>query len=650
MEKSELLSVKEASDILGISPATVKNWIKLGKLKGHQKGASFLLSKEDVDAKCVELTSSNALRSRRNKSRLTSNFVPRSYISSSSPNYKTIKKLVLCQEISEYDKGCILAWYAESLMKKAGISKKYSEGLLSSLIEEFAPSYASVSKDLSDLLSEYPLVLSEGEDTLGMLYLSLRSMQDKKSTGAYYTPYFVVDELIEKALGPYAAKELSNSQILDPSCGTGNFLLRLPENIPLSNIHGYDIDSMAVFLSRINLAIKYRITTEKELACILSNLQPWDFLFSKSLPRKDFDIVIGNPPWGYAYTAAQNKLLKAKYSSFDGSGKPESFSLFIERALNCSQDVTFLLPETILSSDYHEGIREFILSHAAVTGISYLGEAFDKVQCPSVILRLSRKKDHFSIAVSFYKKDSNQSRKLQLLRSFEVGKDRISSDNFNILADSDEYEILKKMEATAHFTLKDNCDFALGIVSGANRSLLTDHETPGSEPIIKGKDISKYYIDTASSYTVFEPWRYQQVAPEKFYRSKDKLFYRFIAPEPIVALDNKGLLSLNSANIMIPHVKGYSNAYIMAVLNSSAMSFYYRHTCKNMKVLRSVLESLPIPCCDHLKQQEIVELALKITQNKIACNESCEKLINRLDYLVASLYNLYTNDIKKIMK
>ena len=91
---------------------------------------------------------------------------------------------------------------------------------------------------------------------------------------------------------------------------------------------------------------------------------------------------------------------------------------------------------------------------------------------------------------------------------------------------------------------------------------------------------------------------------------------------------------------------GYDNAYIMAVLNSSAMSFYYRHICKNMKVLRSVLEKLPIPVCEPSAMKEISELATQLSQQPENCTDSDKYIIKRLDNYVNKLYNLNTADEK----
>ena len=318
--------------------------------------------------------------------------------------------------------------------------------------------------------------------------------------------------------------------------------------------------------------------------------------------------------------------------------------------MNVSNEITFLLPETILGSDYHQGIRKYITDYSYVVSISYLGEVFDKVQCPSVIIKLSKNNDSGSVKSSFYKKEAKKGKKLSLERSFSVPSIRINADNFNILADDKEFKILDKMNSIPHFNLGGNADFALGIVTGANSAVLFDTQIPDSEPIIKGKDISKYKIEIGNTYTVFNPDRYQQVAPVNFYRTDSKLFYRFIATEPIVALDNQGLVSLNSANIIIPHVQGYDNAYIMAILNSSAMSFYYRHICKNMKVLRSVLESLPIPVCDTDVMKEISSLAMSIQKAYENGSEPDNNMLKRLDKYVNRLYNLNADDEKIILR
>ena len=89
----------------------------------------------------------------------------------------------------------------------------------------------------------------------------------------------------------------------------------------------------------------------------------------------------------------------------------------------------------------------------------------------------------------------------------------------------------------------------------------------------------------------------------------------------------------------------------MAILNSSAMSFYYRHTCKNLKVLRSALEALPIPICDEDTQREITKMAEMISDyynnnDQSFGEEIILETIKRLDKCVANLYNLNADQVK----
>ena len=94
----------------------------------------------------------------------------------------------------------------------------------------------------------------EREDSLGLIYISLQDIGRRKSSGAYYTPEKVVNELIERLYEQDG--NLDQKTICDPCCGTGNFLLSLgAKGIDCSNLYGQDIDPISVYLSRINIAL-----------------------------------------------------------------------------------------------------------------------------------------------------------------------------------------------------------------------------------------------------------------------------------------------------------------------------------------------------------------------------------------------------------
>ncbi len=680
------INISEASAILGISKATLRNWVKLGKIAPYSHNP-LTFSKEEILATHRNLESSSLLKSRRNKSRINSNFIPRSYIDSASANMPVILDLVGMIQDMDIPVMRVISYYAKELMIEAGLGDSIATELIRSadmderLSDEPAEAAGISDSKLVEILDQHPMHFFSGEDTLGMLYLSLRLIRDKKSSGSYYTPYYVVDRIIDNIFKSCDKKD----SILDPACGTGNFLLRLAGIVPLEAIRGFDIDENAVVIARINLAMKYKIRTKEKLNALLTNIRSRDFLMPK---EKDitgklisdsitYDIILGNPPWGYSFSGAEAITLSYIYTTFSGGKTPESFSLFIEqglRRLSPGGTLSFLLPESILEADMHASIREYILENAAVRSLFYLGDIFDKVQCPCVILTVEKapcSPSHEaatdmmketsktcsvtdecaakgSINVSFESLNKNA---LTRGRSFTASAERLSADSFHILCDDDEYRILEKIRTADCFTLKGNARFCLGIVTGSNKTMLKDSAHEGLEPILKGKDIVKFGVTQPDSYIAFAPDHFQQCAPEELYRHSEKLFYRFIAEEPIVALDCNGTLSLNSANILIPEVPGYSAAYIMAVLNSDVISFYYKKSFRSLKVLRSALESLPIPRCSKEQQAEIIQLAMALSYSEVFREKrpaDFDALKESLDRKVAVLYDLTRKEYAQI--
>ncbi len=617
MKKDSYMTINKVGEYLGISPATVRNWIKSDKIGTIIVNGKTFIPNEELSALQNTIDNTQLLKSRRNKSRNSANFIPKAYIDTNSPNFKIILSL-LKDSSNSIDSSFDLVYHcAATIMKQRQIPDE--------LISDLLPEYIAPFK-------EYPIKYIEGEDTLGMLYISMQNLIAKKSTGAYYTPYFAVDLMISKL-------SFDNQKICDPSCGTGNFLLRLPDNVPLDNIYGYDIDELAISIARINLATKFQIQTRDELEIIKHNIRPLNYLLSD--PADSCDIYIGNPPWGYNFSPLEKRTINSRYFKYEKKARPESFALFIEKSVDLISKnglVSFLLPESILDAGIHEWIRSHITNMVSVQSIHYLGDIFDKVQCPCVILTVGKELENDKpIDVSFYKKNKG----LILTRMFQVPNNRITDKNFNVLTTNEEYEVIRKISSCPHFTLKDNADFALGIVTGSNKTTLKDYREDGFEEILKGKDIHKYYYDAPSSFINFNPAKLQQVAPEHLYRKKEKLFYKFIANEPVFAYDDTGMLSLNSANILIPNVPNYSIPYIMALLNSPVISYYYRHTFRSVKVLRSAIEDLPLATCDFDTMLSISDLALTIAKDK---GNDIQK-IDALNEMILKLYDISTDDL-----
>jgi len=114
---------------------------------------------------------------------------------------------------------------------------------------------------------------------------------------AFYTPPAVVNG-IYKALEQMGFRE---GNILEPSCGIGNFIGLLPEEMKESKIYGVEIDP-------ISACIAQQLYQKTSIAA-----QPFE---EASLPDSFFDCVIGNVPFG-DFKVADKRYDKYKFLIHD---------------------------------------------------------------------------------------------------------------------------------------------------------------------------------------------------------------------------------------------------------------------------------------------------------------------------------------------
>ena len=83
--------------------------------------------------------------------------------------------------------------------------------------------------------------------------------------------------------------------------------------------------------------------------------------------------------------------------------------------------------------------------------------------------------------------------------------------------------------------------WALGIVTGNNQQFVLNRQAPGTEAIVRGSEVCRYYLGAPQSFLRFTPEAFQQTAPARFYRAPEKLIYKFIANKLVFAYDNRQL-------------------------------------------------------------------------------------------------------------
>ncbi len=139
----------------------------------------------------------------------------------------------------------------------------------------------------------------------------------KKQQGAFYTPKDVIENVLKSACQTWKfnKKDITKSSIVDPTMGASDwiynwFVMSLEQKDKVStvekkrifknNIHGIDLDPIAVLTSRLIFWHQFDYSSDA-VSMIKANLIKGDALdpLKGKFPfrQKKFDIVVGNPPY-----------------------------------------------------------------------------------------------------------------------------------------------------------------------------------------------------------------------------------------------------------------------------------------------------------------------------------------------------------------
>lgn len=222
------------------------------------------------------------------------------------------------------------------------------------------------------------------------IYETFLSSENKKNNGIYYTPLFLVDYIIENTVLD-KLKDSATCKILDPSCGSGIFLVEslrkliekqdfvnseILNSIVEDNIFGIDIDENAINISIFSIYITLLdyvddFTNFKFPILKNRNLIVSDFFDETSEIKNigDFDCIIGNPPW---FKAKGEKKLFEIYCKNNGIeiANRQIAEAFIPRASNFLDDegvVSLIVTSKILYNVNDYKFREYLLNNFHVT-------------------------------------------------------------------------------------------------------------------------------------------------------------------------------------------------------------------------------------------------------------------------------------------
>lgn len=180
-------------------------------------------------------------------------------------------------------------------------------------------------------------------------FMEQANIEDRKSKGQYFTN----DHLKNKSLKNVTIRD--GDQILENSCGTGEFIysiLKLNSNV---NIDAFDIDQ------KLSGLVKDSYPSV--------NVKCEDWLLSSS--AKKYNKIIGNPPY---FEISKSDCKKLGYEKFLGfcKSKPNIYSFFIAKSiehLKYGGELIYVVPTSMNNGYGFSPLRDFIIENCNIENI-----------------------------------------------------------------------------------------------------------------------------------------------------------------------------------------------------------------------------------------------------------------------------------------
>ena len=526
----------------------------------------------------------------------------------------------------------------------------------------------------------------------------------------------------------------------------GQWFLTIKEKkrILLNNIYGVDIDSQAVEVTKLSLLLKVlegagrdifekqqKLWTERALPDLGNNIKcgnslighdfynseqtkliednemmyrinafDWKKEFENIMEKGRFDAVIGNPPYISVELTIKDVTeyyLKTYKSAY---GRANSFSLFLEKALELTRDGGYcglITSNRILTNTQLDKLRELLLKNSMIEHILTFKKTVFKAAVDTTVITFKNciptKKNTIEILY-----DINDLTK----KNFSINKihQNYFLENqryvFNVKQQENLRDIIHKIKRTS-VDLDQICDIKDGIILGEIKDLFlsTTKKDKRYEKWLEGNEVSRYHIEWLERYICYDPSLIEEELKRKHEKAKEKattdldfqklsrsgiwlrnpkifqqekILTRQNAKRLIGVFDDNHYFVKNSLHCILLKNMNYNLKYILGFINSKLMNFYFQDKIgstgeifSQMKII--YLEKLPIHTIDfsnisdkskHDKIVNLVDRILGLYNTLVKEKSSYEKTIiqrqidatnQQIDRLVYELYGLNQKEI-----
>ncbi|KAG2476770.1 MAG: putative Type II site-specific deoxyribonuclease [Nitrosopumilales archaeon] len=549
----------------------------------------------------------------------------------------------------------------------------------------------------------------------------------RKKEGIYYTPKYIVEYILDSIFNELNKENLDikKIKILDLSCGSGSFLIKafdylasnmksetsahLDSNnineisydtktrIIQNNIFGVDLDSQAIEITHLNMFLK-GLEKDQHLPVIKNNIVCGNSLVSdKTIDERSlnwaedfsgtsnggFDVIVGNPPYIRNRELNNNlkEFLNENYETAEG--QYDIYQLFFEKGISLLKNgglLGFITSNKYAITNYGKKLRKKILDTCKILSIIDVSNirVFKDASTYPYIIILKKEKDEEKrnnnmITISkvlnedeIFKKPSQKIIQSEFLKN----KDYI----FNINVDKTQSKLLEKIQLNTmplgNFTIKETVH-----TGNIRDKLIVEKKINNNcKKLLRGKNCQRYFYTWEnlwlnSAYKINRTKGEYATIPDDKYFQGPKIFLREIAEKITACYDEDNFYSLNKAYVVSIPDKNISTKFVLALLNSNLISWFFRTKFESAHVRGGYLQFkkqytslIPIKKISLNEQQPFIQLVDEIhdcyaklnqlqgkkTNQSERIEKEIKKIDKKIDGLVYDLYNISEEDRKII--
>jgi hypothetical protein len=606
--QNNFISLTDAAKYLDVGVFALREHYNIGDIDGVSIDGVLFFPKEDVEIFKEKILSKEIIISQKNK--VIS--LPKDYLSSTTDEnaIKVILDKFYDQILSEGDVLTIIYYFSFKVAEAKSDKTQSLKFLLDCLIP--VPT-----QRILDICATIDISLSKTHnDFLGALYTSICKCINVYKESDYYISKKNLIKIISKL------EPKSNDKILIPLCKTGRVVIEMvKQGIDINNIYGIESDPNSMIITKINVFLYTPLILTSIFShfinknCLVCDLGiPFDYVFANFLETNEIKSDIDNIARLVGNNINDLSIYEIYFKTLNRYTKESGKIIYCVSNDFCYEKD--FVNERLFLEENNKLVNAFFIN-------GFKGSSTIEL---AILITINSKTENFFENALIEANDTNtliekRNPGIWLLKTLDI----------------DYFLIVKIAYDLNRTVLHDKALFGTGIITGNNERYLT-YDKENSMEIYSSKDIFRYHIEHTTSLITLEFNEFKYVAPKEVIESKEKIIYRSFSDGLVFAYDDKQRYTLNTANFFIPKLKGYYTKFILGILNSSVITYYYKHLYDTNKVLKSQIEKIPIPVVSNKIQSNVVKLVeyLESLENL----EDRIKVYEELDDFIMDLYGI----------